>query len=458
MGTILVIPGKAMMSAIPERRVLELWQSALQRRTDLVTEESGPVTILYPGRLNDGRGADLKDAVIATGQGVYKGDIEIHVKSSAWREHGHHHDPAYNSVILHVVQENDTAGQPARLQNGLTVPTLALGRFSEEQAARRLTTAFTPVLTVPCTDDPQTITRNLEKAGVTRFWLKAGDYEESLVQQSPGQVLFRGMMTALGYSRNKVPMAKLAGIVPLAELENFTAGAVTDETCLMQLQSWQLGGAGLLPSLRLGAGQRPDTGRLKPPVPAYQTALEQKWQNSCGTAPMSWTEWEFFRVRPGNYPTRRIAAMSVWLTRFRKRGLLEELHKIIAGGGTGLGDSLTVKAEGFWGDWVDFGLPLKGPAPALVGVERAGEIAINAVLPFYAAWGRFSGRDSLADTALSIYSRYPAGAENSLEKHMRQQLGLPLKLAGTALKRQGLLHLYKTYCTQGQCGLCPLRR
>jgi hypothetical protein len=438
------------MPAIPERRVLELWQSALQNRTDLVTEESGPVTIIYPGRPNDGRGADLKDAVIATGQGVYKGDIEIHVKSSAWREHGHHQDPAYNSVILHVVQENDQAGQPARLQNGLTVPTLALSRFSEEQAARRLTTAFTPVLTSPCAVNPQTITRNLEEAGVTRYWLKAGEYEEFLVQQNPGQVLYRAMMTALGYSRNKVPMAKLAGVIPLAELENITAGAAPDEICLMQLEARLLGGAGLLP------GQRPDTCRLKPPASAYQIALEQKWQNSGGAAQMSFTEWEFYKVRPGNYPTRRIAAMSVLLTRFRKRGLLEELYKVITDGGDGLADNLAVKAEGFWGDWVDFGLPLKGPAPALAGAERAGEIAINAVLPFYTAWGHFSGRDTLADRALSLYSQYPAGAENSLEKHMRRQLGLPLKLVNTALKRQGLLHVYKTWCTQGQCGSCPL--
>jgi hypothetical protein len=35
----------------------------------------------------------------------------------------------------------------------------------------------------------------------------------------PGQVLYRGIMGALGYSKNKEPCRRLADIVPLARLE-----------------------------------------------------------------------------------------------------------------------------------------------------------------------------------------------------------------------------------------------
>ena len=83
--------------AIPERWVVAIWQNQMPARTDLVTEEGEPIKIIYPGRLNDDRGADLLDAVITTSQGLIKGDIEVHVKSSSWWAHRHHLDPIYKS-------------------------------------------------------------------------------------------------------------------------------------------------------------------------------------------------------------------------------------------------------------------------------------------------------------------------------------------------------------------------
>ena len=69
----------------------------------LTTKNGKPLKIIYPGRINDDRGADFRDAVIATGRRLIKGDIEIHVKDSDWRAHRHHRNPIYNRVILHVV-------------------------------------------------------------------------------------------------------------------------------------------------------------------------------------------------------------------------------------------------------------------------------------------------------------------------------------------------------------------
>lgn len=437
-----------MPTAIPESRVLDIWRSAVQSRGDLLTTADEPVKVVYPGRPNDGRGADLKDAVIATVQGLFCGDIEIHVQSSAWWAHGHHQDPAYNQVVLHVVYEDD-AGKPATLQNGLAVPTLALGGFAEEQAGRRITSTFTPTLANPCRRDMEKIAEALDQAGETRFFNKSRDFAEELLQEKPGQVLYRGLMTALGFARNKTPMARLAEAVPLAELEEITTRAKTDEICRTQLEARLLGGAGLLPSQRL----------LKRPGGEYETELERLWASFSGRQQMSAKEWEFFKVRPGNYPTRRLAAMAVLLTRLSKRGLLAELKTLIEKAedeGSSLDNILLVGAAGYWAKYIDFGLPVKGAVPALVGQERAGEIMINVALPFYTTYAGVTEQTGPAQKAKDIYRYYPAAAENSLEKHMRQQLGLPSKIIATAQRRQGLLHIYKTFCTQGKCGECPL--
>ena len=92
-----------MVSNLSESQVIKIWQHLLLDRHELTTERGEPIKIIYSGRINDDRGADFRDAVIATSQGLMKGDIEVHIKSSGWRAHQHHHDPAYNRVILHVV-------------------------------------------------------------------------------------------------------------------------------------------------------------------------------------------------------------------------------------------------------------------------------------------------------------------------------------------------------------------
>ena len=86
-----------------ERQIIEIWQHQLLDGTKLTTEGGEPIKIIYPGRINDDRGPDFRDAVIDTNGELIKGDIEVHVKSSGWRAHRHHYDLAYNGVILHVV-------------------------------------------------------------------------------------------------------------------------------------------------------------------------------------------------------------------------------------------------------------------------------------------------------------------------------------------------------------------
>ena len=91
-----------------ESQIVNLWQRLLVNGARLTTDHGEAIEILYPGRRNDGQGADFRDAVVATSGGLVKGDIEIHVQSGDWHAHRHHHNPVYNSVILHVVWKKDS--------------------------------------------------------------------------------------------------------------------------------------------------------------------------------------------------------------------------------------------------------------------------------------------------------------------------------------------------------------
>jgi hypothetical protein len=447
-------------NAIPERQVVAIWQRRLTGRTDLVTEEGEPIKIIYPGRINDDRGADLLDAVITTSQGLLKGDVEVHVKSSSWWAHRHHQDPIYNRVILHVVFWRDTE-TAINLQNGQKVPTLALNKFINNRTDQHINPAYpSPKGHMPCRQ--ATGRRNtgfmgalLDMAGEERFLAKSAGFQAALAQTEAGQPLYEGIMGALGYTKNKLPLIELAGRMPLHRLKSVTSEKVPDNAYLAQQQALLLGTAGLLPSQRHNqrvTGNRDD---------AWIEKLEKIWASSRLTETMSEDDWHLFKVRPSNFPARRIAAMSYLLLRYREKGILEELVNKIdeAPAGTGysrLEKALQVTTDGYWANHLDFGLPSKMRLPALLGEGRAADIIVNVLLPFAAAWGRLIARTELTRKAFDLYRHYPRLDVNTVERHIRNQLGINHYLVNSAQRQQGLIHIYRTLCSQGKCHQCPI--
>jgi hypothetical protein len=433
---------------LPESRVLQIWQDC-PGRNDLETEEDGPVKVLYPGRINDDSGADFRDAVIQTRQGRFTGDIEIHTKSSLWWAHRHHLDPLYNRVILHVVFRHDMA-KSIILENGRSAPTLALERIYGESDGQCLPAE--PV--IPCRRavekrDIGILLGVLDKAGEQRFQSRAAGFQTVASPAEAGQALYRGIMGALGYSKNKHPMMALACRMPLRRLETMVAAETPDTECLAICQAMLTGAAGLLPSQR--ARRRVDDENNR-----WIDGLERLWVAAGEAVMMSERDWHFFRIRPGNFPTRRIAAMSRLLLRYREEGLLTgligEFHKLpVDGGCRGLEEALIIEAG-------DCHSTVSKGESALLGRERAADIVINVLLPFAVAWGRVNSRPELAEKAVNLYRRYPALATNTLERHMGRQFGIDVNLVNTARRQQGLLHIFKTLCSVGGCRICPMNQ
>jgi len=429
----------------PESQLLLVWQRLLGRK--LITEEGKQVRMIYSGRINANNGPDFRDAVMVVNESdTVKGDVEIHVKSSDWYRHGHQYDHEYNKVILHVVAQHD-AKSATLTQNGKSVPVVCLTHKSWHQAY------LIPYHQLPCCQitkhkDRQALWKLLDIAGEERFGQKAAHFMASLQSENGGQVFFQGIMRALGYSNNSKSFEELACRATLSFMEGMIPAGD-----LSLKQAWLLGLAGLLPSQRKGGGLYIGNGVME---------LERIWRLvGKGAEAMRESDWHLSHVYPNNSPVRRIVAQSHILQRYREEGLLEGMLRQVRkasmiDGYRLLEEGLIVSGSGYWQYHFDFGYGSKTRRSALLGNGKAAEMVINIILPFAFSWGEMTGEPELKDKAITLYNYYPKLAENGITRHMIKQLCIEDTSGLTACRQQGLIHIFRDYCREGNCDRCYL--
>jgi len=409
----------------PEKEITLRWQALVGK--EIATQDGRRLKVIYPGRANGDVGPDFRNAVIAMNESqVVKGDVEIHVRSSDWYRHGHHRNPEYDHVILHAVLWDD-CNSPTLVQNGTSVPVVHLSKANLMPAGQL------PCVQMMSRKDGETLRKLLDAAGENRFEQKTRLFRDSLGSEEAGQVLYRAIMRALGYSRNMKPFEELANRLPIRFLQDTEA-----RRSLPLKQALLLGTAGLLPSQWL---------RREFSAESKIEELEHLWRSLAPREPMSAKDWHLSHIYHNNSPVRRILAQSHLLHRYRERGLVTGILEQVAGtpvtrGRCRLEDSLIIVSD--------------NNSSALLGHSKAGEIIVNAILPFVFSWAEAFPETGLSDKALKLYLNYPGLAENEITRHMARQLRLQDTSHFTACRQQGLIHIFKDYCCQGNCTKCPL--
>ena len=432
---------------VTEKHVTAAWQCLLNSGCKLQTETGQSLRVIYPGKSSDAPGSDFQDAVIQVNRHVFKGNIELHLKSSDWHKHEHDRNPLYNGVVLHVAMLHDDDGE-IKTHNGNVIPAVTIGQYLGKKPAASIMSQ------VPCAgvgiNSPEVLLAIIDNAGLARFYEKAARFRDYLQRQDAGQTLYSGIMTALGYARNQEPFRRLAQKVPLNALES-----IAQENNPVESLVLSLGTAGLLPS------QRPQIEYSPFEDYAYVEELERVWEAMWRVNVMAYSDWQLFRVRPSNSPLRRNAGMCHLLRRYEGKGLLAGLVELVYNAPEEkashyLEAGLMAADNDYWASRFDFGKGYPGLSKWLIGESRATDIVINILLPFAYAWGKGNSRKELADKASTIFRAYPAVETNTLERHMRAQFGLKSTQVNSAQRQQGLLHLYKKWCTQGRCKECEV--
>jgi hypothetical protein len=449
-----------------EALVRRLWLAGGWPAGSLRAVDGTMLQVVYPGRSGRGAGPDLRDAILARADGtLFRGDVELHVRASDWRAHGHTGDARYRDVVLHVVWRDDL-GTPIDLPAGAAGPplTVALAGLPEPILFERL--RCPAVADEPyhewlrgMADDERVAF--LERLGDERLAAKAARLGADLHALGPAEALHRGLLDALGYSQNRDAFAQLAEVVSAAELWNVAAAAPDAASAERDCLALLFGAAGLLDEARL-ARVRDDDGR------AIAEDYRRRAEAIGPTMALKPGTWELIGVRPANRPARRLAGLSRLAAETRRERLYEAvlacfrldepraavralLDLVRVPGVRGRVDA--PRAADFWARHHDFGRRLPGAPQALVGEDRARAVLANVLLPFGLALADAAADRRLEERVRAAWALAPAGAANWVLAEVRPLLGrTPI---ARARREQGAIELYRRCCEERRCATCP---
>ncbi len=416
--------------AIMELLYQYLWKYGLfGRRLPLI--EGGEVEVVNTGLLNLDSGPDFFNARLDFGEGVWAGNVEIHVKASDWYRHGHDSDPAYDTVLLHVVGIHDrkvTDRQGKTIPaTQVTIPQSTCLTYAELLADRKGVRCQTRLREIPQLE----LTSWIETLAIERLQMKASRVV-AILEQTGGdweRALFITLARGLGFSLNSEPMEQLARSV-----ESNHLGRHSDN--LMQLEAILFGQAGLLDPT---CYQDDEYYQL---LCREYSFLSRKY----GMRGMGREAWKYTQGRPLNFPPRRIALLARILYGGKKL-----LSRILDTDGRmdRLEELFGWEIEGHWRRHRDFGTPEEDNLPQRLGKANRRLLIINVAVPVLYAYGSLHGDIEMTEKAISLLEELPAEKNSKITQW--EAAGLK---AEDAMRSQALLQLRNEYCDRGRCREC----
>lgn len=408
-----------------------LWQQQLHTRQNARLADGASLTILKTGYRNSDSGPDFEQAKIVIDQLEWVGSVEIHVRASEWYEHDHQSDPAYQSVILHVVWEKDA--EVFRL-DGTVVPTLELKDKIPLEVLLRYRELMNPVpKSIACESfissvpairmtamQERVLTERMERKAreiLKRWHLNGKDWLETFYQC---------LAYTLGLKINSEPMLLLAQSVPV---KIFASLGWNDEKVFSLL----LGQAGFLGEDCQGESHR--ALRMEYLFLAHKYNLESH--------PLAWKK---FRIRPGSFPVHRVLVLASLVHK------LPDWFRLMTDNETEPSNfflpgphSLSSVLEGFLHETS----PLKGKISWSQFLKDA--LVINFLAPFLTAIGLEKENPDYIEKAVDWLS--VVRCEPNSVTRMWTDFGIECDSAAIS---QALNELYSRYCLSRNCMKCSL--
>ncbi len=483
-------------SKIHEKFLYEIWKEQKFVK-DLKTNDGQQIRVIDVGIENkEIGGPDFKNARIKIGNITYLGDIEIDSFFTDWKSHGHNINKKYNSVVLHATMNNDSNRGYVYTSDGRKVQSISLKSFIKSDLSTTLQRAILSerknrINKMPCQIINQEVSEK-EKLnfvfdlGLKRFksksekmlerlkeliYLKELNLKEPIVKYELDekfynrtytqkdfsnlviwqQLIYEYVFEALGYSKNKEIMRSLAQAADI----NFFESLKIKEDFRLVIESVLFNVSGLMPDVQ----NLPDE-----ETSSYTKKLYEIWssiKNNYDGKIFNSTQWHFFKLRPQNFPTIRIAGGSKILNKILQESLIPNLiNKLentdnINNLTNSLRSLFIVKGDGFWRNHYVFDQPAKIPINYFIGASRADEILVNIILPIISIYFEIFDKKDLCQRVIKVYLNFYQKSENNLVNEVSSTLFLEDAWKRSVLY-QGMIELFRNFCSREKCLECDI--
>lgn len=414
-----------------EKLMQYVWKHRLWRSEDMVTNTGKKVRVVDPGLLNTDAGPDFFNAKIEIDGHMWVGNVEMHYRATDWKRHRHDSDKAYDSVILHVVAKDDA---PVRRTNGELIPQLVLEvspQFNADYASLVGATIEVPCATKIKQVPHLTIVEWVEGLAFERLHGKVERIHQLLdsFNGSWEDVCYVTLARNFGFGINNDAFERLARRTPLRLL-----GKHSDS--VLQIEALLFGQAGMLDA-------------QKPGMDSYYNQLCTEYaflSNKFQLTPMEKESWKLFRIRPQNFPYRRIAMLAQFI-----EGGFRMMNRILeAEGEKEMRALFEVELSGYWTKHYTFGKPNER-ATATLSRSSIDIILINTVVPLLYAYGELTGNYEMTDKAIKLLEDLRAESNSIVSHFVAYGIDCP-----DALTSQALVQLKREYCDARKCIYCKI--
>lgn len=423
-----------------------VWKHKLFPLKALQTTAGLPLEVIDPGLHNRDAGPDFFNAKLKINGTLWVGNVEIHSLSSDWYRHGHDHDAAYDSVILHVAGSVDAEIQ--RL-NGESIPQLMLicpehirTHYEELRQADQYPCCYSIISALP----KLTIHSWLTALQTERLEQKAELITHRLqhLNNHWEDAFFITLSRNFGFGLNGDTFERWAETLPFRAIDKHR-----DD--LFQIEAFFFGQAGLLekPGLLEEASLSEKEGNDLPSVSdTYYLRLQKEYhylQHKFGlSCTMNASDWRFLRLRPENFPTIRLAQLAflyqkagTLFSQLLEAETLEAVRRL-----------LSTRTSSYWEEHYTFHRPSPHREKAM-GESSFNLIIINTIAPFLYTYGMHKADERMCDRAERFL--HELKAENNHITRCWSQAGLSVTSSADS---QALIQLQKEYCDKRKCLYC----
>lgn len=409
------------------------WEHRLWKPAAMTTNSGETVEVIDPGLRNSDSGPDFFNAKIKVGRDIWAGNVELHIDAADWYKHHHDKDPAYATVILHVVLNDD--GTRVLRPDGKEVPQITLS-ISDEFIHSYAQMVDTPFDTLPCSGALMHIpslyvTDWISALGFERLYQKS-DRVLNMLHRFHGdwsETIYVTLARALGFGKNSDAFEILAISTPLRTLLKHRDSITAVEAIL-------LGQAGFLKNL----DRHPD--------PYVQTLCREYrfMASKFGLQPLDTGIWKTAGMRPHSFPHRRLATLGM----FVHEGFRPGSDIFDAEYADEIRNLLRVPVSPYWEQRYTLGSAPSG-VQQLEGLSKSSTdlLIINVAAPIIHARGIQLGDQAMQERAANILASLKAEKNAKIQPFI--QAGIKCQDAFTS---QALLQLRREYCDKRRCLYC----